>query len=667
MKKITTIFRQISGQVQVLSVIALMSMPLFFSCVDNDDDIPENMYTAQKMTAGAFLESQQDRFSEFTALLKRTPYFSLMTTYGRYTLFAPTNEAMSKYIENNGYGSVAGIPQNICDSVARTHIIRKGAFFTSDVPEGNVGLNMLDQYITWASDSDVTNGNRLIYFVNKNSRMTEFNDSVTNGVVHIVDRVLSSSNDFLPEKMQEDSTITLFCEAMRLTHMDDSLHEYMDERYSIGVDSVTLGTQERCLNNGNPYMTSLWVSKRYFKFTAFVEPDSIYHRYGIYTIDDLKAYAKRIYDATYPEDAGRYDNDFTHRKNPLNRFVSYHLLDRIIMYNDLVGNTLTSQCWKTNVADPEEFFETMCPGTLIRTVMPSGSDQGVYINRRGLMARLYDDESRGVKVLAPSESGKNDQQALNGFYHYIDDILTFSPHTRDVIFNCRMRFHASTLSRDFMNCDGRNHKDDIGNSLRGYKKGFLDGWSMSDDSFVGVSSPDFWWASFQGCVVVISKRFDVTFRLPCVPKKGTYEIRMGYTPNEERGVIQAYLNNVPCGIPVDMRIYPGDAEIGFVADGSEGAETAEEIQLQDKALHNRGFMKGPDVWYQGGTSNTGGCLRTNGIATRRVLATETLDPERTYYLRVRQVLDDPEKYCNFNYLEICPKSVYGSPEGEDQH
>jgi hypothetical protein len=574
---------------------------------------------------------------------------------------------MTQYIQNNGYGSVAGIPQNICDSLARTHIIRKGAFFTSDVPEGNVGLNMLDQYITWSSDSDVTNGNRLIYYVNKNSRMTEFNDSVTNGVVHIVDRVLSSSTDFLPEKMREDSTITLFCEALRLTHLDDSLHEYMDEHYSIGVDSVTLGTQERCLNNGNPYMTCLWVSNRYFKFTAFVEPDSVYHRNGINNIEDLKAYAKRIYDATYPEDAGLYDHDFTHRKNPLNRFVSYHLLNRIIMYNDLVGNELTSQCWKSSVADPEEFYETMCPGTLVRLAMPSGSDQGVFINRRGLMARLYDDQSRGVKVLAPSESGKTDQQALNGFYHYIDDILTFNTHTRDVIFNCRMRFHPSTLSRDFMNCDCRNHKDDIGNSLRGFKKGFTDGWQMSDESFVGVTGNDLWWASFMGGVVVISGRFDVTLRLPCVPKKGTYEIRIGYTPNEERGVIQAYLNNVPCGIPVDMRIYPTDPEIGFISDGSEGAQTAEEIKMQDKALHNRGFMKAMDVWYQGGTGNTGGCLRNNNISTRRVLATESLDPDKVYYLRLRQVLDNPENYCNFNYLEICPKSVYGSPEGEDQH
>ena len=637
------------------------------SCVDNDDDIPETMYTSQKMTAGAFLEANSDRFSEFITLLKRTPYFSLMTTYGRYTLFAPTNEAMSEYVETSGYGTVANIPETICDSLVRTHIIRKGAVFTSDIPEGNVGLNMLDQYITWASDSDVTNNNKLVYYVNKNSRMSEFNDSVTNGVVHVVDRVLSSSSNFLPEKMEEDSTISLFCEALRLTHLDDSLHQYMDEHYSIGIDSVTIGTQERCLNNGNPYMTCLWVGTRYFKYTAFVEPDSVYHRYGIKTIDDLTRYAKQVYDETYPEDAGLYDNDPTNRKNPLNRFVSYHLLDRIIMYNDLVGNELTSANWKTNVADPEEFYETMCPGTLVRLAMPSGSDQGIYINRRGLMARLYDNESRGVKVLAPSESGKADQLALNGFYHYLDDILTFNTHTRDVIFNCRMRFHPSTLSRDFMNCDGRNHKDQIGNTIRGFKRGFTTDWKMSDESFVGVTGNDAWWASFMGGVVVITGRFDVTFRLPCVPKKGTYEIRIGYTPNEERGVIQAYLNDVPCGIPVDMRIYPTDAEIGFIADGSDGAQTAEEIKMQDKALHNRGFMKGPDVWYQGGTSNTAGCLRNNNISTRRVLATESLDPDKSYYLRLRQVLDDPEKYCNFNYLELCPKSVYGSPEGEDQH
>ena len=162
------------------------------ACVDNDD-VPEQMYTAKKMTAGAFLEAHPERYSEFIDLLKRTPYFSMMTTYGRYTLFAPTNDAMELFIKNNGYGSVEGIPQGICDSIARTHIIRKGAYFTSDVPDGTVGMNMLDALIIWSSDSDVVNDNHLIYYVNKNSRMLEYNDSVTNGVVHTLDHIISSS------------------------------------------------------------------------------------------------------------------------------------------------------------------------------------------------------------------------------------------------------------------------------------------------------------------------------------------------------------------------------------------------------------------------------------------------------------------------------------------
>ena len=102
MKKMSRIFSQIGDRAKVLSLFAVMSMPFFFSCVDNDD-VPETMYTAKKMTAGAFLEAHQERYSEFIALLKRTPYFSMMTTYGRYTLFAPTNDAITQFINSNGY------------------------------------------------------------------------------------------------------------------------------------------------------------------------------------------------------------------------------------------------------------------------------------------------------------------------------------------------------------------------------------------------------------------------------------------------------------------------------------------------------------------------------------------------------------------------------------
>ena len=65
--------------------------------------------------------------------------------------------------------------------------MKNGAYFTTDIGEGALPeLNMADAYITLSLDSDVTNDNALVYYVNKTSRMVEYDDSVTNGVVHIV-------------------------------------------------------------------------------------------------------------------------------------------------------------------------------------------------------------------------------------------------------------------------------------------------------------------------------------------------------------------------------------------------------------------------------------------------------------------------------------------------
>lgn len=136
-------------------------------------------------------------------------------------------------------------------------------------------------------------------------------------------------------------------------------------------------------------------------------------------------------------------------------------------------------------------------------------------------------------------------------------------------------------------------------------------------------------------------------------------LRLGYTPGEERGVVQAYLNNVPCGIPIDLRVWGGDPTIGATDD----TEDEEENIANDKAMHNRGYMKGPDCWHPGGGDDSMRQLSP----LRRILTTQYLDSNKEYRLRMRQVLDDPNRYWSFDYIELCPKSVYGSPEGEDTH
>lgn len=636
---------------------------LFTACVDNDDDVPENYYASTKLTAAEFLEERPELFSDFIGILKRTPYFSMLSTYGtyssagllQYTLFAPTNEGIERYLKKMGYSSIDQIPTETCDTLARTHIIKKGAFFTTDIGEGALPeLNMDDAYIVLSSDSDVTNNNKLVYYINKNSRVVERDDSVTNGVVHVINNTIASSSLLLADKIDEDPALTLFSQALKLTGMADSLTKYIDETYACEDDSVYTGTMERCTSGSALYTRTFWVGKRYFKYTAFVEPDSVFHRYGINNMDDLKAYAKKVYDETYPEDAGLYDDNPKHRKNPLNRFVSYHLLPRVGQYNSWVVSGDVRNCLDITLIDPEEYYETMCPGTIMRF---AGPPAGLFINRRGVQNRSERGVFiKGVKVLSPSESGSTEQNALNGVYHYLDDILAYTTQVRDVVLNRRIRIDATVLSPDFMNCNGRGrYGEDI---LTGFKQGYISDWTISKETFVGVHSDVTYWHSYQANAVCVSGVFDVTFKLPPVPS-GTYEVRLGYTPGEERGVIQVYLENEPCGIPIDLRVWGGDPSIGAVAD----TEDEEENRANDKAMHNRGYMKSMDCWHPGAGDDTMRSLSP----LRRILATRYLDSNKTYHLRFRQVLDDPDRYWSFDYIELCPKSVYGSPEGEDTH
>ena len=640
------------------------------SCVDNDDNVPENYYSSTKLTAAQFLEERPEQFSEFIALLKRTPYFSMLSTYGtyssagllKYTVFAPTNDGVDNYLKRMGYASIYDIPAATCDTLVRTHIIKKGAFFTTDVSEGALPeLNMDDSYIVLSSDSDVNNNNKIIYYINKNSRIIERDDSVTNGVVHVLDNTISSSSLMLPDKIAEDSILTLFSQALKMTGMCDSLMKNMDETYYCGEDSVNTGTMERCTSGSQQYTRTFWVGKRYFKYTAFVEPDSVFHRHGIYTIEDLQKYAKKVYDETYPEDAGLYDNDPHHRKNPLNRFVSYHLMDRMGNYSDWApsGRFLT-ECTVTSLADAEDFWETMCPNTMLRFCRAgTGSNAGLYANRKGVGNKYT---VKGVKVLTASESGKSEQQAINGTYLYLDDILEYSTKVRDEVLSCRMRIDATTLSADFMNqgCRFNDEAGALNDRLYAIKRGYIKGWKISDDTFVAVHPAELSWSSYLGNAICIKGQYDVQFKLPPVPS-GTYEIRMGYVAGEERGVVQVYLNNEPCGIPVDLTYGTWNLQdiVGDIAD----TEDEEHNTSMDKTLHNLGYMRGMDSYRKPGLNSF---RQDSPEHLRRILATQKLDEGKEYWLRFRQV-SKGDKEWSFDYIELCPKDVYASPEGENRH
>jgi hypothetical protein len=176
------------------------------------------------------------------------------------------------------------------------------------------------------------------------------------------------------------------------------------------------------------------------------------------------------------------------------------------------------------------------------------------------------------------------------------------------------------------------------------------------NTFVGCGNEQEGWVHYEGSGVCITgERFDASIKLHSVPQDGTYEVRIGYSQGDDRGIAQVYLNNEACGIPVSFRIL--DSNAGRVDDTGD----VEEDRANDKAMRNRGFMKAMASY---GTRN-GTSLRDQSNCVRRILVRQTMRADQDYWLRFRQILPGNSLYMSLDYVELCPKDVYDDPEGEN--
>ncbi|MBQ9665825.1 MAG: fasciclin domain-containing protein [Bacteroidaceae bacterium] len=644
----------------------LVASQCFVSCSDEPD--AENYYTFTGEMVSDYLDNRPELYSDFTEILHRSGMYGMMATYGTYTCLAPTNDAVEQYLRQRGYNSVSDLSKEECDTLSWNHIIAE-TYFTTDLSDGNIPTaNMNERFLTFSCDSDAMNGGNVMYYINMASKLIVRDDSVENGVVHTLDRVIQPSSSYLPEILLEDNNISLFTSALTLTGLNDSLYEYIDNNYSVSVDSINKGI---IFHRTGANYVMYYPATRMKRFTALVETNKVFANAGIYNLDDLKAYAKQVYDEVYPEDAGQYDDDWTNRKNPLNRFIAYHLLPYYGAINDFTisesGIDYKTTCAMPNLIDCTDWYTTMMPGTIMKMSSPS---EGLFINRKGVAANY---SVRGTMVYTPTdmktihdqelaEAGLPvdtlNQQALNGIYHYIDGVLTYNTQTRDVVFNDRIRWDVITMSTEFLNAGARGNTN--GNHLTGFKQ--VEGWDFHGSiPTLALRERGVWMATYSDAVDLIGQ-FDVSFKLPPVPAN-TYEIRFAYGAGNDRGVVQIYFgekdNMQPMGLPIDFRIWGGDPSIGWVAD----TDDAEENRAIDKAMHNRGYMKDMDSWNQGGSNN----LRANNGKYRKILTTQALDPNKEYWLRIKLVIENSEAELPINYFEFCPKSVYAGLTAEDTH
>ena len=232
--------------------------------------------------------------------------------------------------------------------VAYSCVIDNGtnnAYETVDFPQVGSFLvpNLYDRLL--ACQLDNVND---VYIINGSSKVIKGDNEVSNGYVHIVDKVIAPSAENVAELIQVAGNTHIMGKLLSITGIDQILAEDRDVAYE---------------NNENLPQKRYWSSvafasgnnnwdipqKRYLGFTGFVETDDVFeNEWGITPTYDatgnitnwdevqgqLQTKAAAVYtDAT--------STDPTSKDNALYRFVAYHFLKGKMAYNQFVHKGLT--------------------------------------------------------------------------------------------------------------------------------------------------------------------------------------------------------------------------------------------------------------------------------------------------------------------------------------
>ena len=345
----------------------------------------------------------------------------------------------------------------------------------------------------------------------------------------------------LPDKLAEDEKTQLFSKALQLTGLADSLKTYYDYDYDkTYADIHQYHNYVDVYGTGSPIQ---WLSRRYVKFTAFIETDDVLTAHGITSIEGLKAYAKKVYDEVYPEDASITDP--TDRRHSLNRFVSYHLLPF-----GATRETLTAypNYLRQDISDVADWYVTMMPHASLKVSRPRTgnvpeTEIGLFLNRRGLQngPDKYGVQTRGVEIGEAVETA-------NGSYFYIDDLLTYDKKTQTETLQERWRIDFVTLSPDFMTAGTRSNIDlTRDNSLPGigFDSKFTEGIEWGDWQYLYFAPVRFHYWCYGGDELSIQSDNgvnDISIDLPSLPE-GDYELRFGSCLLSGGPIVEISLND----------------------------------------------------------------------------------------------------------------------------
>ena len=352
------------------------------------------------MSATDILERDAAQYSLWTKLLKHANYYNaLKDKSATATLFCPTNEAVTRFLKQQGVTSVEELPVDYAKSVARVHIINKVKYTDTqidgyadkgrtaaergyEIPDTTLlGTNLTVRYGRIETNVDDAQRHDDIIlsadsiFFNNQAKLGKFTATTcANAVLYEMDDVIIPLVETIMDVLDKDKdTYGIFAEAV---------HE-------CGYDSIASLVSRVSYTVTGSVVTN-------YAFTCMAVPNSVYQAAGINDVAGLRSYL-----ATHSKTEADAD---------LGNYIKYHFLPRQYTKDELLSY---------EAEDPEANEET----------------------------RIYDTQFTGQAITISRKSGKDllngeipfirtNIQARNGLIHRVGNVMpVFHPKPVRVVWD----------------------------------------------------------------------------------------------------------------------------------------------------------------------------------------------------------------------------------------
>lgn len=215
----------------IIQSISAMVLSIFLGlCLWGCTDITIVETTTGDANLYSYLLKYPDKYGDFAKIVEKAGYDSFLDAYGAYTMFAPNNQAVQKYLTGLGK-QTASLSKEEAQNIVKLHVIRD-TLTTSSFKDGKLPLvTMYGQYLLSGVGNSASGSS---YTLNRQANVIETNVKTGNGMLHAIDAVLSPATKSIAELVASNANLSIFTQALKETGYYDSLNvlnENLDKRF----------------------------------------------------------------------------------------------------------------------------------------------------------------------------------------------------------------------------------------------------------------------------------------------------------------------------------------------------------------------------------------------------------------------------------------------------